>query len=535
MLAVNDTRVNHLARGSAMQVLANTLTGDTRIDALLASAHWDLSNSGAITYSFPTASSTWSTAAGEYTGTSTQPFSGLAALTSAQQDAVRSALSAWATVAKPSFAEVTDAGATQGTLRFAWTTGLDATYQSDAFTPGTANKAGDVWLNTQALWDGFTPGTYGYSTLLHEIGHALGLKDTSVTTPTLPTAQDGYANTLMSYNAFAGSAGSWVDFEPTTPMLYDVLAIQALYGANTGWQTGNNTYTFAQGSRYFQTIWDAGGTDTLRWNAASQAATIDLRPGHFSTLGDPLTYWNADLTSAWSDPNTVAIAFGVTIENIIAGEGADTLIGNDAWNTFTGNGGNDTITGGAGIDTAVYAGTRSQYTVTHQADGSVTVSALSGAEGTDSLIEVERATFSNITLGFDVNGTGGQAYRLYQAAFDRVPDRPGLGFWMYFLDTGWNLSTLADNFMTGSEFIGIYGTNPTPEQYVPLLYQHVHHRAPDLPGLQFWIDAMHNTGGIYGHAWSRGEILVLFSESPENKANLVGVMQDGFEYTPFTP
>lgn len=43
---------------------------------------------------------------------------------------------------------------------------------------------------------------------------------------------------------------------------------------------------------------------------------------------------------------------------------------------------------------------------------------------------------------------------------------------------------------------------------------------------------MTNEGGIYGHQWTRGEVLVLFSESPENQANVIGVIQDGFEYAP---
>ena len=138
-------------------------------------------------------------------------------------------------------------------------------------------------------------------------------------------------------------------------------------------------------------------------------------------------------------------------------------------------------------------------------------------------------------LAFDVGGIGGTAFRLYQAAYDRVPDPEGLGFWMYYLDAGFDLTQAAENFLRAQEFIAIYGPNPTPEEYVVLLYRHVHHREPDAGGLQFWIDAMHNKDGAFGKRWNKGEILLKFSESEENVANLIGVMKDGFVYIPFDP
>ena len=93
--------------------------------------------------------------------------------------------------------------------------------------PAAVDKAGDIWLNSLAPWDGLAPGSYGYSTLIHEMGHALGLKHPFEGAVMLPAQQESYAYSLMSYTAYAGSAGSWVDFEPTTPMLYDLLAIQS--------------------------------------------------------------------------------------------------------------------------------------------------------------------------------------------------------------------------------------------------------------------------------------------------------------------
>lgn len=69
----------------------------------------------------------------------------------------------------------------------------------------------------------------------------------------------------MSASASAGSPGSWSSVEPSTPMLDDILAIQAIYGANTSTHAGDDVYVFGSGASAFRTLWDAGGQDTIRW------------------------------------------------------------------------------------------------------------------------------------------------------------------------------------------------------------------------------------------------------------------------------
>ena len=220
-------------------------------------------------------------------------------------------------------------------------------------------------------------------------------------------------------------------------------------------------------------------------------------------------------------------------DSLTGGTGADLILGLVGNDTLTGLGGNDTIDGGAGaLDESDYLGARSAYTAKLQDSGDIVIT---GPEGTDTLRGVERAVFADVALGFDVSGTGGEAYRLYKAAFDRLPDDGGLGFWMYYLDRGFDFNTAADAFLNSDEFRAMYGPNPTNNQFVGLLYQHVLQRLPDQAGYDFWNAAMTNEGGNYGHAWSKGEVLVLFSESTENKANVVGQIQDGFEYQPYAP
>jgi hypothetical protein len=119
------------------------------------------------------------------------------------------------------------------------------------------------------------------------------------------------------------------------------------------------------------------------------------------------------------------------------------LDGNDI---FTGYGdengywfsGGDHFYGGEGIDTAVYRGTLSQYGIQRDVSiadarteytssniGKMVVDYVANRDGVDKLVDVERLSFSDTMLAFDIEGNAGQAYRLYQAAFDRIPDKPG--------------------------------------------------------------------------------------------------------------
>lgn len=218
-------------------------------------------------------------------------------------------------------------------------------------------------------------------------------------------------------------------------------------------------------------------------------------------------------------------------DRLQGGIGNDQLQGGSGNDTLRGRAGDDYLDGGAGLDLAAYQSALTLYTTRRLDSGDIQVS---GPEGTDTLHNVERAAFGDLNVGFDIDGMGGAAYRLYTAAFDRTPDAAGLGFWLYHLDRGLNLVAAADGFVDSDEFRAMYGPDPTNEEFVRLLYQHVMHRDPDAAGYAFWNDAMTNAGGIYGHEWTKGEVLAQFADSPENKALVVGVIQDGFQYGPFS-
>jgi uncharacterized delta-60 repeat protein len=202
--------------------------------------------------------------------------------------------------------------------------------------------------------------------------------------------------------------------------------------------------------------------------------------------------------------------------------GADNLIGSVGNDTLTGAAGNDTLTGGAGIDIAIYGGTRASHTVTAAAGGSgVANLVVSGAaDGTDSLSGIERLKFDDSVLAFDLDGNAGQTYRLYQAAFDRTPDMAGLSDWIRGMDSGMSLRTVASGFIGSAEFQHLYGPNPSNTQFLDLLYSNVLNRPGDATGYDYWLGQMQ--GGM-----PRELVLIGFSESAENQAALLPIIQNG--------
>lgn len=204
---------------------------------------------------------------------------------------------------------------------------------------------------------------------------------------------------------------------------------------------------------------------------------------------------------------------------------ANHLTGNGAANLLSGAGGDDVIDGGAGIDTALYSGSRAAYTIAAQAQGR-SVTDTTGKDGHDTLLNVERLQFADSAVAYDIDGAAGKAYRVYQAAFDRIPDQGGLGFWLHYMDQGMTLNQVAAGFMASPEFTSLYGAAPSDTDFVTRLYGNVLHRAPEPQGFDFWMNAMHN-------GTTRAEVLAFFSESPENQAQVIGAITNGIIYTPF--
>ncbi|MES2130350.1 MAG: DUF4214 domain-containing protein [Pseudomonadota bacterium] len=183
------------------------------------------------------------------------------------------------------------------------------------------------------------------------------------------------------------------------------------------------------------------------------------------------------------------------------------------------------IDGGAGLDVVAYSGTAAAHTIASDGKGGFTVAA-AGLQ-TDTLSGIERLYFSGEAdaLALDVAGNGGAAYRLYQAAFNRAPDKIGLGFWMAALDRGMSLHDVAQAFVGSAEFTARDKAAPDDASFVTQLYQNVLHRDGEAGGFNFWVGKLHD--GL-----ARADVLAAFSDSAENQAALATIIGNGFAYTP---
>jgi serralysin len=338
---------------SPASIIAVKFSGLNRIDGLLSGYKWYSSN---LTYSF-----------GEY-GTSyydrnyrdKEPFKGFSPLTDSQKIAATNAINAWGEVANITFKKVTDSASVAGDIRFARSNVPETAH---AYTPA-GNKSedkggiatgiggtetGDIWVGYSTNYDKANiKGTYGYHSLMHEIGHSLGLKHPHEREdsggPIKDKSRDYTLYSIMSYRGYEGQSpqdGRSQSFYATTPMIDDIAAVQYMYGANYSTRSGNTTYKWNPGQQILETIWDGGGVDTIDWSNQTSAATISLQDGTYSQLGPAYQTSN----KGGIERRTLGIAYNAIIENAYGGSSPDFITGNASANLLRGNGGNDTLNG----------------------------------------------------------------------------------------------------------------------------------------------------------------------------------------------
>ena len=200
----------------------------------------------------------------------------------------------------------------------------------------------------------------------------------------------------MSY--FGGTSTGAFSQLSSTPMMFDILAAQNIYGVNMATRATDTIYGFnstADSAYLFSgstassafCIWDGAGTDTIDVSGFAQNQLVNLCAGTFSDVGG--------LTG------NVSIAIGCSIENAKGGSGSDVIFGNSLNNTITGGAGNDMLFGGAGSDTAIFSGARSNYVISSITDGWSVVD----TDGTDQLFNFEYAQFSDQTITLASNSS----------------------------------------------------------------------------------------------------------------------------------
>ena len=395
-------------------------SGDYRIDALLGGRKWGgpTGTGTELTYSFPHEDSVFSRPYG-YGLPWDEDYGGLNAT---QQFYFAHALNAWAEVANIRVMEVPDTAQAVGDIRVAFS-GVVADAGAGAWGayPSSDPIGGDVWLNPiHSNINRPVAGSPTYETFLHELGHALGLSHSFGGSwggiGALMDGENSNKYTVMAYENY----NQW---NAQTPMIYDILAIQYIYGANYSTNAGDTTYIFSNTKETLMTIWDGGGNDTINTSNQILPVDINLIDGTFSSIGPGKYVGQVGVEN-------VAIAFGAIIENAIGGSADDTITGNAVDNvlqgldgddslkglggndalfgglgddTLAGNVGDDLIEGGAGEDWVLFTENLGSYSVSFDADDKAIVSFTgpgSNGDGSDVVSDVEWFRFKDANYGW---------------------------------------------------------------------------------------------------------------------------------------
>ncbi|WP_137156376.1 M10 family metallopeptidase [Rhizobium sp. FKL33] len=371
--------------------------------------------------------------------------------TAAQKTFYQNVLGEWTSVTRLSFQVTNDASQADLVEKIvtqsAW--GGNGIVYADHEVPEDAwwygSSTGRFWNKLVEPSD-LKAGSFSYETLLHELGHALGLAhphdNGGGSSVYSDKTYDHITYTIMSYNdnysfnadgSIRLKAGELGPHSQTygfriDPAAFDIEAIQAIYGVKQS-NTGNNVYTLSDKNGYWTTPWDTGGTDTLRYDG-DRRAFLDLRPASLkegaSDAGGGISYVSgvyAGITMASNRTVKTAV-----IENAVGGDGNDVITGNGAKNILTGNGGDDKINGGGGAnDQVVYHANLDDYSIRYPGSAVVlTQTSGTGAfdDGTDRVTNIEFFKFKDGVYEYaranDMARAGGHAYLLDGSLTDKI-------------------------------------------------------------------------------------------------------------------
>lgn len=422
------------AAGPSLAVVSTGRSFDNGIDGILYGQKYA---STVITFSFPTSAAVYGT---DYS----EAANGFRAVSESQAaatdwmltgDSIRSGFAQrYGSVSSFTNLTFVDNGNGDAVIRLGGSSLPGTAY---AYYPYNGPQGSDVWFGnrydgTAADYRQVKIGNYAYHTLLHELGHSLGLKHGhelgGPSGVALPADMDSHEFSIMTYRSYPGKAIGSVSNEtygfPQGFMMLDIAALQFLYGADYGTNNGNTTYSFSpttgemfingvgQGApgdgnggasnRVFLTIWDGGGNDTYDFSNYATSQTIDLNPGGWSKISDGQLAYLGDGHYARGNVFNALMYQGNTaslIENAVGGSANDVIIGNVLNNRLQGNAGNDTIDGGGGTDTLVLRGNRTDYKEYSAVGNTFTIKdSVVGRDGTDVFKHIEILSFNDQSI-----------------------------------------------------------------------------------------------------------------------------------------
>ncbi|MBR0670106.1 M10 family metallopeptidase [Neoroseomonas soli] len=369
---------------------------DPNVQAVMMNHRWTTSAGGdvaatTITYAFPTSTEDYLDVAGGYPDRDN--LDGFAPVTDIQKAAIRAAFGLVSSYTNLSFVEIESGLAQDAAFRFAryGESGSESNFPANAdesYAPSDSRSAGDTYLGgngtppTAAFF-----GTDHFNTIIHEMGHAFGLKHGHDDEFGGKLTDDRNDNefSVMTYASYlgadadSGASEAWVGSSPQSYMMYDIAALQAYYGANFSRVGTEAVYTWdaVTGQQYINgvaapntgasetgkiltTVWTQGATATYDLSNFSEDQLADLRPGQWLQFSSAqiadLNNQAPEGTDAYEAKGNVYNALlyqGDTrslVGNVITGSGSDVIIGNEAGNRISAGAGNDFINAGAGND-----------------------------------------------------------------------------------------------------------------------------------------------------------------------------------------
>lgn len=499
--------------------------GSNSVYALIRGIRWEDTE---ITYSFPATNSRWSSDPFTGYGPGEEPWrTSFKPISPTNQSDFIHALQQWQNIADIQFRFIEETPNAVGDIRIAYTE-IPSLDHAEAWTylPAHGVWGGDIWVNksSNSAEREWSTGSFSFVTILHEIGHALGLEH-PFEDPAFPLHEDTMSSTIMSYSAIPGNQNSFFDFYPTTPMPLDIRALQLLYGTNTTFHNEDNTYDYTDLDTYHETIWDSGGIDTINYTG-QQAAFIQLEEGQGSTIGNPVhainNFGNRSVPNIW-------VSYDTVIENASGGQGNDTLYGNAYDNILSGNNGNDdfmgmagndTFLGGSGIDTVLLAGMQKEYSLNKTEDG-FAITHLTEPNDQDQLINIERLSFNNTGLALDIEGRTGQLVKLLGviSGAASINNRDLITTGLSYIDSGIPDTQLADVALTA---IGVH----SHDEIVTLLWHNLFGDDPTREEKQTYINLLDD--GVL----SAAELTLIAAETSLNLENInyASLLQTGIEF-----